>query len=53
MTEEFSNMKPAADQPEALESKPASKPARKDDLKTLPMGELQAKFVSLLDGLSR
>ena len=45
-------MKPNADQPKAPESKPGSKPDAKDDLKSLPMPELQAKLGSSPDGLS-
>jgi H+-transporting ATPase len=41
-------MKPNADQPKA----PESKPDAKDDLKSLPMAELQAKLRSSPDGLS-
>ena len=46
-------MKPNADQPKAPESKPGSKPDAKDDLKSLPMPELQAKLGSSPDGLSQ
>ncbi|MDR3556454.1 MAG: plasma-membrane proton-efflux P-type ATPase [Syntrophobacteraceae bacterium] len=42
-------MKPDANQPEA----PESKPDAKDDLKSLPMPELQAKLESSPDGLSQ
>ena len=42
-----------ADQPKAPESKPGSKPNGKDDLKSLPMPELQAKLGSSPDGLSQ
>ncbi|MGC8536404.1 MAG: plasma-membrane proton-efflux P-type ATPase [Rhizomicrobium sp.] len=42
-------MKPKADQPKA----PESKPDAKDDLKSLPMPELQAKLESSPDGLSQ
>jgi H+-transporting ATPase len=45
-------MKPNADQPKAPESKPGSKPDAKDDLKSLPMAELQAKLGSSPDGIS-
>jgi H+-transporting ATPase len=38
--------------PNRLESKPGSKPDAKDDLKSLPMPELQAKLESSPDGLS-
>ena len=34
-------MKPNADQPKAPESKPGSKPDAKDDLKSLPMPEVE------------
>jgi magnesium-transporting ATPase (P-type) len=46
-------MEPNADQPKTPESKPGSKPNAKDDLKSLPMTELQAKLVSSPDGLSQ
>jgi H+-transporting ATPase len=42
-------MKPKTDQPKA----PESKPDAKDDLKSLPMPELQAKLGSSPDGLSQ
>jgi H+-transporting ATPase len=43
-------VKPNADKPEA---KPGSEPESKDDLKSLPMPELQAKLGSSPDGLSQ
>jgi H+-transporting ATPase len=43
-------MRPNADKPEA---KPGSKPESKDDLKSVPMAELQAKLGSSPDGLSQ
>jgi H+-transporting ATPase len=46
-------MEPNADQPKAPESKPGSKPESRDDLKSLPMPELQAKLGSSPDGLSQ
>ena len=46
-------MKPNADQPKAPESKPGSKPDAKDDLKSLPMPEVEAKLGSSPDGLSQ
>jgi H+-transporting ATPase len=46
-------MEPNADRPRAPESKPAPKPNAKDDLKTLPMQELQAILRSSPDGLSQ
>jgi H+-transporting ATPase len=46
-------MKPNADQPTAPESKPGLTPNAKDDLKSLPMPELQAKLGSSPDGLSQ
>ena len=46
-------MKPNTDQPEAPRSKPGSKPDAKDDLKSLPMPELEAKLGSSPDGLSQ
>ena len=42
-------MKPNTDQPKA----PESKPNAKDDLKSLPMPELQAKLGSSAEGLSQ
>jgi H+-transporting ATPase len=45
-------MEPNAGQPEAPEPKPGSKPDAKDDLKSLPMPELQAKLGSSPDGLT-
>ena len=45
-------MKPNADLPKAPESKPGSKSAAKDDLKTLPMQEVEKKLGSSPDGLS-
>ena len=46
-------MEPNADESKAPESKPGSKPNAKDDLKSLPMPELQAKLGSSPDGLSQ
>ena len=46
-------MKPNTNQPKAPESKPGSKPEAKDDLKSLPMPELQTKLGSSPDGLSQ
>ena len=46
-------MKPNTDQPKTPESKPGAKPDGKDDLKSLPMSELQAKLGSSPDGLSQ
>jgi H+-transporting ATPase len=46
-------MQPNTDQPRAPESKPRSKPNMKDDLKSLPMPELQAKLGASPDGLSQ
>jgi H+-transporting ATPase len=46
-------MEPNSDQPKAPESKPGLKPNAKDDLKSLPMPELQAKLKSSPDGLSQ
>jgi H+-transporting ATPase len=45
-------MKPNADKPEAPEAKPGSKPESKDDLKSLPMPEVEKKLGSSPDGLS-
>lgn len=46
-------MKPITDQPEAPESKPGSKPEAKDELKSLPMPEVEKKLGSSPDGLSQ
>jgi H+-transporting ATPase len=46
-------MEPNADEVKAPESKPGSKPDAKDDLKTLPMPELQVKLGSSPDGLTQ
>jgi H+-transporting ATPase len=54
-------MKPSADQPKATEdskpkapeSKPTSKSVAKDDLKTLPMPEVEKKLGSSPDGLTQ
>ena len=46
-------MKPNADEPRVPESKSGPKPNAKDDLKSLPMPELQAKLGSSPDGLSQ
>jgi len=44
---------PHGGRPKAPESKPGSKPDAKDDLKSLPMPELQATLGSSPDGLSQ
>lgn len=46
-------MEANADRPEAPESKPGSKPDAKDDLKTVPLPELEKKLGSSPDGLSQ
>jgi H+-transporting ATPase len=46
-------MEPNTDQAKTPESTPGSKPDAKDDLKSLPMPELQAKLGSSPDGLSQ
>jgi H+-transporting ATPase len=46
-------MEPNADQPKAPESKPGSKPNTKDDLKSLPLPEVEKKLGSSPDGLSQ
>ena len=46
-------MKPETDQHEAPESKPDAKPNPKDDLKSLPMAEVEKKLNSSPDGLSQ
>jgi H+-transporting ATPase len=46
-------MEPKADQPKAPESTPGSKPAAKDDLKTLPLPEVEKQLGSSPDGLTQ
>lgn len=50
-------MKASKDLPKAIESKPGSKPnakpEAKDDLKSLPMAEVERKLGSSPDGLSQ
>jgi H+-transporting ATPase len=46
-------MKPTADQPKPPEFKPGSKPHAKDDLKALPLAEVEKKLGSSPDGLSQ
>jgi len=46
-------MKPNADQPKAPESKPGSNLNAKDDLKSLPLSEVEKKLGSSPDGLSQ
>ncbi|MGB9071570.1 MAG: plasma-membrane proton-efflux P-type ATPase [Terriglobales bacterium] len=46
-------MKTNADQPKAPESKPGSKPNARDDLKSLPLPEVEKKLGSSPDGLSQ
>ena len=46
-------MKPNGDQPRAPESDPGSKPNAKDDLKSLPLPELEKQLESSPDGLSQ
>ena len=46
-------MKPNTDQPKAPESKPGSKPNATDDLKSLPLPEVEKKLGSSPDGLSQ
>ena len=46
-------MESNTDQPKAAESKPGQKPDAKDDLKSLPMPELQAKLGSSPEGLNQ
>ena len=46
-------MKPKAAQPKPPESKPGSKPSAKDDLKSLPLLEVEKKLGSSPDGLSQ
>ncbi|MGD1020444.1 MAG: cation-transporting P-type ATPase, partial [Verrucomicrobiia bacterium] len=46
-------MKPTTDQLKAPELKPGPKPVAKDDLKTLPLPEVERKLGSSPDGLSQ
>jgi len=46
-------MKPSTDEPKDTESKPGSKLNAQDDLKTLPLPELEKKLGSSPDGLSQ
>ena len=50
-------MKPSADQPMALAPKPEAKPRAKsnpkDDLKTLPLSEVEKKLESSPEGLTQ
>ncbi len=46
-------MKPDADQSKAPESKPGSKPDAKDDLKSLPLSDVEKRLGSSPDGLSQ
>src|ERR1700691_3147617 len=46
-------MKPNAGQLNGPESKPGSKPDAKDDLKTLPLAEVEKKLASSPDGLTQ
>ena len=46
-------MKPNTAQPKAPESKPGSKPTAKDDLKSLPLAEVEKKLGSSPDGLTQ
>lgn len=46
-------MEPSAQKSKVPEDKPGSKPDAKDDLKSIPMSELQAKLGSSPDGLSQ
>ena len=46
-------MEPNADQPKASDSKPGSKPDANDDLKSLPLAEVEKKLGSSPDGLTQ
>jgi len=46
-------MEPNANQPKAPESKPGSNPNAKDDLKSLPLAEVEKKLGSSPDGLTQ
>jgi magnesium-transporting ATPase (P-type) len=52
-TERIPILKYYADQPKASETTPVSKPNAKDDLKSLPMPELEKKLEASPDGLSQ
>ena len=45
-------MKPDTDKPKTAESKPGAKPEPKDDLKSLPMPEVEKRLASSPDGLT-
>jgi hypothetical protein len=45
-------MKPNTDRPDTLESKPGSKPDARDDLKSLPLPDVERKLGSSPDGLT-
>ena len=47
------NGEPDANQPKAPESQPGSQPSANDDLKSIPMPELEKKLRSSADGLSQ
>ena len=53
LTEGTLAMKPNTAQPKAPESKPGSKPTAKDDLKSLPLAEVEKKLGSSPDGLTQ
>jgi len=53
LTEGTLAMKPNTAQPKAPESKPRSKPNAKDDLKSLPLAEVEKKLGSSADGLTQ
>ena len=46
-------MEPKADSPKAPVSKPGSKPTAKDDLKSLPLAEVEKKLASSPEGLTQ
>jgi len=46
-------MKPNAAQPKPPEAKPESRPAAKDDLKSLPLAEVEKKLASSAEGLTQ
>ncbi len=52
-TESIPFMTPNAEQPKAPESKPGLKPYAKDDLKSLPLPEVETELGSSPDGLSQ
>ena len=46
-------MKPNSEQPTASDTKPGPKPGAEDDLKSLPLAEVEKKLASSPDGLTQ